>query len=200
MTASLTPIRASPRSCSTRRTSVGWPSSTASFFSAWTTANPTRLRRPANLTPEERAWLADAAAWGATEGAYAAMHRTKPQTAAFALTDSPVGLAAWLVEMLPGVERLRRRCGAELTKDEILTNITIYWLTETIGSSMRMCRANAAIPPAQHARRVEVPFGFSIFAGDVGHFAPSRCPSCTRGNGAPSSARTERPDRPAALQ
>src|ERR1039458_3985005 len=44
---------------------------------------------PADLTPDERAWLEAAAAWGATEGAYAAMHRTKPQTAAFALTDSP---------------------------------------------------------------------------------------------------------------
>ena len=52
-------------------------------------------------------------------------------------------------------------------KDEILTNVTIYWLTETIGSSMRMYRANAAIPPAQLARRVEVPSGFAIFPGDV---------------------------------
>ena len=52
-------------------------------------------------------------------------------------------------------------------KDEILTNVTIYWLTETIGSSMRMYRANSAIPPAQLARRVEVPSGFSIFRGDV---------------------------------
>jgi len=53
------------------------------------------------------------------------------------------------------------------TKDEILTNITIYWLTATIGSSMRMYHANAAIPPAQHARRVEVLSGFSLFRGDV---------------------------------
>src|SRR5205807_1744690 len=55
---------------------------------------------PADLAPEERASLEGAAAWGATEGAYAAMHRTKPQTAAFGLTDSPAGLAAWIVEKL----------------------------------------------------------------------------------------------------
>ena len=55
---------------------------------------------PADLAPEERAWIEGAAAWGATEGAYAAMHRTKPQTAAFGLTDSPAGLAAWIVEKL----------------------------------------------------------------------------------------------------
>jgi hypothetical protein len=41
-----------------------------------------------------------AAAWGATEGAYAAMHRTKPQTAAIGLTDSPAGLGAWITEKL----------------------------------------------------------------------------------------------------
>jgi pimeloyl-ACP methyl ester carboxylesterase len=123
---------------------------------------------PADLAPEERAYLRGAAAWGAAEGAYGAMHRTKPQTAAFGLTDSPAGLAAWIVEKL----RAWSDCGGDIersyTKDEILTNVTIYWLTETIGSSMRMYHANAAIPPAQHARRVEVPCGFSFFPAEIG--------------------------------
>jgi pimeloyl-ACP methyl ester carboxylesterase len=121
----------------------------------------------ASLAPEERAWFETVAAWGATEGAYAAMHRTKPQTAAFGLTDSPAGLAAWIVEKLRGWSDCGGDVERSFTKDEILTNVMIYWLTGTIGSSMRMYRANAAIPPAQHARRVEVPSGFSIFAGDV---------------------------------
>ncbi len=56
------------------------------------------LRRPADLAPEKRTWLETAAAWAATGRAYAAMHETKPQTAAFGLTASPVGLAAWIVE------------------------------------------------------------------------------------------------------
>ena len=123
---------------------------------------------PADLTPEERAWLGRAAAWGAAEGAYGAMHRTKPQTAAVGLTDSPAGLAAWITEKL----RAWSDCGGEIeqsfTKDEILTNVTIYWLTGTIGSSMRMYHANAAIPPGQLARRVEVPSGFALFPGDIG--------------------------------
>ncbi|MGZ4617878.1 MAG: epoxide hydrolase family protein [Frankiaceae bacterium] len=122
---------------------------------------------PADLAPEERAWLAGAAAWGAAEGAYAAMHRTKPQTAAFGLTDSPAGLAAWIVEKLRAWSDCDGHIERRFTKDEILTNVTLYWLTGTIGSSMRMYRANAAIPPAQHARRVEVPSGFSLFRGDV---------------------------------
>ncbi|WP_339133626.1 epoxide hydrolase [Streptomyces sp. f51] len=122
---------------------------------------------PADLTPEERAWMRGAAAWGATEGAYAAMHRTKPQTAAVGLNDSPAALAAWIVEKLRAWSDCDGDVERAFTKDEILTNVTLYWLTGTIGSSMRMYRANGAIPPAQLARRVEVPSGFSLFPGDL---------------------------------
>jgi pimeloyl-ACP methyl ester carboxylesterase len=126
----------------------------------------------ADLTQEERTWLQAVTAWGASEGAYAAMHGTKPQTAAAGLNDSPAGLAAWIVEKL----RAWSDCGGDVersyTKDEILTNVTLYWLTGTIGSAMRMYNANAAIPAAQHARRVEVPSGFSLFPADI--FRPPR--------------------------
>ncbi|MEU6851075.1 epoxide hydrolase family protein [Actinacidiphila alni] len=122
---------------------------------------------PAELTPSETAWFEQAAAWGAAEGAYGAMHRTKPQTAAFGLNDSPAGLAAWIVEKL----RAWSDCGGDIersfTKDEILTNVTVYWLTGTIGSSMRMYRANSEIAPEQLARRVDVPSGFSLFPADI---------------------------------
>jgi pimeloyl-ACP methyl ester carboxylesterase len=122
---------------------------------------------PADLSPAEREWIADGAVWSATEGAYAAMHRTKPQTASFGLTDSPVGLAAWIVEKL----RSWSDCGGNIesvfTKDEILTNVTIYWLTGTIGSSMRMYNANSAIPASELARRVEVPSGYALYPGDT---------------------------------
>ena len=119
------------------------------------------------ISQPERDWLDHAASWGATEGAYAAMHRTKPQTAAVGLNDSPAGLAAWIVEKLRAWSDCRGNVEQSYTKDEILTNITIYWLTNTIGSSMRMYRANAAVPPAQLMRRVEVPSGFALFPGDI---------------------------------
>lgn len=124
---------------------------------------------PADLTAEERAWFADAAAWGATEGAYAAVHRTKPQTAAVGLTDSPAGLAAWVVEKMRAWSDTRAAgdLGDGLSDDDVLTNVTIYWLTGTIASSMRMYAANAAIPPAQLGRRVEVPSGFALFPADI---------------------------------
>ncbi|MFE3177912.1 epoxide hydrolase family protein [Amycolatopsis sp. NPDC059090] len=122
---------------------------------------------PDDVTPEERSWLQDVTAWGAAEGAYAAMHRTKPQTAAVGLTDSPAGLAAWIVEKLRAWSDCDGDVERAFTKDEILTNVTVYWLTGTIGSAMRMYRANAAIPPEQYARRVEVPSGFSLFPADL---------------------------------
>ncbi|AQU68273.1 epoxide hydrolase family protein [Streptomyces niveus] len=122
---------------------------------------------PTDLAPEERAWFESVAAWGASEGAYAAMHRTKPQTAAFGLTDSPAGLAAWIVEKMWAWSACGGVVERAFTKDEILTNVTLYWLTGTIGSSMRMYGANGAIAPAQLGRRVEVPSGFSLFPGDI---------------------------------
>ena len=122
---------------------------------------------PADLTAEERAWLADGAGWAATEGAYAAIQRTRPQTAAVGLTDSPAGLAAWIVEKLRAWSDSDGDLERSFTRDEILTGISIYWFTETIGSSMRMYSANAAIPTAQLTRRVEVPSGFALFPGDI---------------------------------
>jgi pimeloyl-ACP methyl ester carboxylesterase len=116
------------------------------------------------LTAEEREWLRRGQEWSFAEGAYMAMHRSKPNTVAAALGDSPAGLAAWIVEKL----RSWSEHGLEsYTRDEILTNLSIYWFTGTIGSSMRMYHANSRIAPEQQARHVDVPSGFSIFPGDL---------------------------------
>jgi pimeloyl-ACP methyl ester carboxylesterase len=128
---------------------------------------PVFTGNPGELTPEEREWLRSGAAWAAAEGAYAAVHRTRPQTAAVGLTDSPAGLASWIVEKLRAWSDCDGEVERRFSKDEILTNVTMYWLTGTIASSIRMYNANAAIPPAQLARRVEVPSGFSLFPGDL---------------------------------
>jgi pimeloyl-ACP methyl ester carboxylesterase len=127
---------------------------------------PTTLQGQ-DLSPEERAFVDEATAWSQSEGAYAAMHRTKPQTAAFGLSDSPAGLAAWIVEKLRSWSDCHGDLESSYSKDEILTLITIYWLTGTIGSSMRMYNANFAIPQQQLSRRVEVPSGFALFPADI---------------------------------
>jgi pimeloyl-ACP methyl ester carboxylesterase len=122
---------------------------------------------PAELADDERAYLQDVDRWRAAEGAYGLVQRTKPQTLAYALNDSPVGLAAWIVEKF----RAWSDCGGDVerrfTKDELLTNITIYWLTETIGSSFRLYSDAPQIPMDEHARRVEVPCGVAAFPGDI---------------------------------
>jgi pimeloyl-ACP methyl ester carboxylesterase len=122
---------------------------------------------PAELRDEERRYLEDVRRWAATEGAYAAMHRTKPQTLAYALNDSPVGLAGWIVEKFRAWSDCDGDVESRFTKDELLTNITLYWLTQTIGSSIRIYHEGAGIPPAEHARRVEVPCGFALFPRDL---------------------------------
>lgn len=122
---------------------------------------------PGDLTAAERIWVDEARTWSMTEGGYAAIQSTKPQTLAIGLNDSPVGLAAWIVEKL----RSWSDCDGDLdnvfTIDEILALITQYWVTGTIGSSIRMYWANAAIPMSERMRFVEVPSGFTLFGGDV---------------------------------
>ncbi|WIB13551.1 hypothetical protein [Curtobacterium sp. MCPF17_052] len=122
---------------------------------------------PAELSAAERTFLSTANEWRDAEGAYGAMHRTKPQTAAVGLTDSPAGLAAWIVEKL----RSWSDCDGDLwsvySRDDVLGLLTEYWVTGTIGSSMRMYHANAAVPPSEQARRVEVPSGFTLFPVDL---------------------------------
>jgi len=74
--------------------------------------------------------------------AYGAVQRTRPLTLAYALNDSPAGLAAWIVEKFDEWVGTTSR----ITRDELLTNVTIYWVTQTIHSSMRLYRESAATP------------------------------------------------------
>src|SRR5436190_79121 len=90
------------------------------------------------LTTAEERFLAEEADWMRREGAYDHMQATKPQTLAYGLFDSPAGLAAWIVEKL----RSWSDCGGDVerrfSRDEILTQLTIYWATGTIHSANRM--------------------------------------------------------------
>ena len=101
----------------------------------------------------------------ADDTAYSRMQRTRPQTVAYGLTDSPAGLAAWIVDNF----RTLSDCGGELesrfTRDQLLTNLTIYWVTASIGSSMRGYYdfEHFETPPPP-GTRVQVPSGFAVFA------------------------------------
>ena len=90
------------------------------------------------VSDAEKQYLQEIEQWERDEGAYGHIQGTKPQTLAYGLNDSPAGLAAWIVEKW----RSWSDCGGDIesvyTKDKILTNITLYWVTETINASTRI--------------------------------------------------------------
>lgn len=105
------------------------------------------------------------------------MHATKPQTLAYGLNDSPAGLAAWIVEnSVPGVTAMVTQ-RETLYKDKLLTNLTIYWTTQTINSSCRLYYETMHIRQ-DPGRRIDLPTAMSIFPKDLSH---------SRGNGRSSN-------------
>lgn len=122
------------------------------------------------LTPQEERFLAERAEWAALEGGYAHMHATRPQTLAASLNDSPLGLAAWIGEKF----RAWSDCGGEIerafSKDDLLTNISLYWHTQCIGSSIQMYWENRLQPLRfTDAARVTPPVGYAHFPKELSH-------------------------------
>lgn len=112
------------------------------------------------LTSAEEDYLVRAASWAETEGSYIAVQGTKPLTLAYALADSPVGLAAWHIEKFKSWSDCLTEPDEALTKDEMITDIMLYWLTETTHSAMRFY-AEAREHPFHLAagQRIEPPCG-----------------------------------------
>ncbi len=96
------------------------------------------LSQTESLTEEEIKFQKNADYWYITEGAYAHQHRTKPLTLSYSLNDSPIGLCAWIVEKFYGWSDCNGNIESVFTKDELLANISLYWFTETIHSSIRL--------------------------------------------------------------
>lgn len=96
------------------------------------------LASPAPPSEAEQKFNQAMAAWEAQELAYARMHGTKPQTLAVGLNDSPAGLASWIVEKFRTWGDTKGNVESRFSKDELLTNLTIYWATGTIASSVRL--------------------------------------------------------------
>lgn len=90
------------------------------------------------LTSAEELYLKRVAGWLEAEGGYIAIQGTKPLTLAYALTDSPVGLAAWYVEKFRSWSDCQSEPDESLTKDEMITDIMLHWLTGTAHSAMRL--------------------------------------------------------------
>lgn len=121
-----------------------------------------------DLSEAEQEYFVQGQQWMMTEGAYASIQSTKPQTAACGLNDSPAGLAAWIVEKFYAWSDCNGDLESRFTKDELLTNVTIYWATETIGSSfLYYYEPEHGHQPRDIKKRVEIPTGFALFPKDL---------------------------------
>jgi pimeloyl-ACP methyl ester carboxylesterase len=119
-------------------------------------------------TAEEKRFLGDLATWLKEETGYQWIQGTKPQTLAFGLTDSPAGLAAWIVEKF----RTWSDCGGDVesvfSRDHLLANISLYWFTGAIGSSFWPYYARMHRPwPIPEGKTVDVPVGYCAFPREI---------------------------------
>lgn len=152
-----------------------------------------------DYAPDEAGWLDRTRRKWATVASHMAVHTADPQTLAWALDDSPVGLAAWLLERRRNWSDTERGGLDDIySRDFLLTTLSLYWLTRTAGTSLRIYADSLRGTP-QPPKRLDVPTGIGVFPGDValaprkavervadvthwsvlprgGHFAPSEVP------------------------
>jgi pimeloyl-ACP methyl ester carboxylesterase len=130
---------------------------------------PTGKEDVKTMSQAEQKYLAFVQQWMFTEGGYVMVQSTKPQSLAFGFCDSPVALAAWIVEKFRTFSDCHGDVETRFTKDELVTNIMIYWLTNTGGSSERMYfenfRAKNAPGGMKADQKSTVPAAYAVFPG-----------------------------------
>ena len=158
--------------------------------------------RESDFGRDEEGWWNQLVQISRTTSSHMAVHTTDPQSIAYGLNDSPVALAAWMLER----RRAWSDCGGDLervfSREFLAATLSIYWFTQTIGSSLRFYYENFAVPwRRRHDRQpaITAPTAFALFPRDVlpvprvlaerhanvkrwtpmprgGHFAPSEQP------------------------
>ncbi|MBV8450533.1 MAG: epoxide hydrolase [Hyphomicrobiales bacterium] len=113
-------------------------------------------------------YLSQLRKWWDLDGGYNHQQSTKPQTLSYGLNDSPVGLAAWIVEKF----QTWSDCGGDpervLTRDELLTNVMIYWVTQTVRSSMQLYFESRERPlRLSRGNRVTPPVAVALFPKEI---------------------------------
>lgn len=120
---------------------------------------------PAGLSDKERAAFSSLDTFYKKYRAYGAIMGTRPQTIGYALTDSPVGLAAWIFDYNNGEPERR------LGRDDVLDNITLYWLTNSATSAARLYWETAGqsvvLAAAQMTNEISLPVAISVFPDEV---------------------------------
>jgi pimeloyl-ACP methyl ester carboxylesterase len=137
-------------------------------------ANPPADQALADAVPEaEMSAREQRQAYMLNEVGYQQIQGTKPQSVGVGLNDSPAGLAAWIVEKFHGWSDIDRRLPAgygleeKFTKDEMLTNISLYWFTSSITSSARIYFENRNVAMQEPLGFVTVPTAGAIFPSEI---------------------------------
>ena len=128
--------------------------------------DPAAITNP--TTPEEERFRHQLAYWAKEETGYISIQGTKPQTLSFGLTDSPAGLAAWIIEKFRTWSDCNGDVESVFSRDELLANISFYWFTEAIGSSFYPYYFRVHRPwPIPEGGTVGVPTGYSEFPREI---------------------------------
>ena len=134
-------------------------------------APPADTEQRTNITEAEEEARTARQAYMQNEVAYQQIQGTKPQTLGYGLNDSPTGVAAWIIEKFHGWTDMPQGADGYLdnhfTKDELLTNIAIYWFTNTITSSTRIYLENRNTPTIKPMEFINVPTGAAIFPAEI---------------------------------
>jgi pimeloyl-ACP methyl ester carboxylesterase len=128
------------------------------------------MPQPEDFAPEERHWMEENKRYYTEELGYFEQQSSKPMTLAYALNDSPVGLAAWLVEKRRSWSGCRGDLESVFSKDELLTTVMLYWLTQSAGSAAQFyhsVRHGGWQPAHTGTPLMNVPTGVAVFADEI---------------------------------
>lgn len=125
-----------------------------------------------SLSHKEKHYLEETRKLFMKQSAYVMLQATKPQTLAYSLNDSPVGLASWMLDRFYFWCDCQGDLEKSFSKDELLTNLMIYWVTQTIASSIRSYRMDIRSPSLTAKDYVKVPVGLGLFPKDIGGIPP----------------------------
>lgn len=121
-----------------------------------------------NPSPEERSYLDQLAHWLKEETGYQWIQGTRPQTLSFGLTDSPTGLAAWIIEKFRAWSDCAGDVESAFSRDQLLANISLYWFTGAIGSSFFPYYFRMHRPwPIPDGGSIGVPTGYCEFPREI---------------------------------
>lgn len=131
------------------------------------------LPAASEYAPDEAGWYEKTVDFFANRAVHVAVQSTEPQTMSYAFNDSPVGLCAWLVEKRRNWSDCEGNVERRFSKDELLTSVMLYWLTQSYGTSARYyaeARRHPWRPSHDGELVVATPTGIALFEGDLCHW------------------------------